>query len=177
MTGRRDPYAILGVSRSATRAEIARAYRRLAKRTHPDVGGTPPTAMQDLNWAWYLLSDPRRRTDWDGSHAPAGTSGSHWSAPVGVPPAAADRTGASRTQGTGSRTDDWRSPPPWTVSGEPWAGAGAPAAARRTGVGCTGMILMAVVLGAFILYGALTSRFPQSIDEPGQTRPAATAAP
>lgn len=37
----RDPRAVLGLSPDATRAEAQRAFRHLAKRTHPDTGGDP----------------------------------------------------------------------------------------------------------------------------------------
>jgi curved DNA-binding protein CbpA len=142
---RRDPYAILGVPRTATRAEIARAFRQLAKRAHPDVGGQGGAGMQELNWAWNLLSDPRRRTSWDATHAPPGATGSHWTPP---PP-------ASRGQPT-QPADDWRSPPPWTVSGESWAGDGAPVIGRRAGLGCTVILLVILVMSVFVLFAGLT---------------------
>jgi curved DNA-binding protein CbpA len=162
---RRDPYAILGVPRGAGRDEVASAFRRLAKRTHPDVGGQAPSEMQDLNWAWNLLSNPARRADWDRSHATPGMAGNHWSAggnPVSPPP-----PGAA----------EWRSPPPWTVSGEPWAGAGAPVVAQRTGIGCVGLLFAALVMAAFIMFGALTSRFPASVDEPATESEAQSTQP
>ena len=67
-----DPYAVLGVARSATRLEIASVYRRLAKRWHPDAIG-PATAeqahsMARINEAWRILSDSGRRASWDESH-------------------------------------------------------------------------------------------------------------
>ena len=37
----RDPYSVLGISRSATKSEIQKAYRKLAKKYHPDVSDDP----------------------------------------------------------------------------------------------------------------------------------------
>jgi curved DNA-binding protein len=56
-----DPYSILGVPRTASREEIARAYRRLAKDHHPDAGAAPNPTMSRINDAWHTLSDPARR--------------------------------------------------------------------------------------------------------------------
>jgi hypothetical protein len=68
-----DPYATLGVSRTASLLEIARARRRLAKRYHPDLGGSDDALarMQAINAAWDLLSDPVARRSWDSAHAGA----------------------------------------------------------------------------------------------------------
>lgn len=63
-----DPYAILGVPRTATREEIARAYRRLAKRHHPDAGAPPSPTMARINEAWYVLGSTTRRARWDAEH-------------------------------------------------------------------------------------------------------------
>jgi DnaJ domain len=63
-----DPYTILGVARTASRDEIARAYRALAKRHHPDAGATPSAAMARINEAWHVLSDTTRRARWDRLH-------------------------------------------------------------------------------------------------------------
>ena len=70
-----DPYAVLGVARTATREEIARAYRTLAKRHHPDAGASPTAEMARFNEAWYVLSDPARRAAWDAQHT---TTTQHW---------------------------------------------------------------------------------------------------
>lgn len=74
-----DPYAILGVARTATRDEIARAYRRLAKQHHPDAGGPPSPEMARINRAWDILSDPTERARWDSRHGGA-YARPHWTA-------------------------------------------------------------------------------------------------
>lgn len=62
-----DPYATLGIPVSASRAEAARAHRRLAKRFHPDRNAGPAAAdrMRRINEAWHILSDPARRSRYD----------------------------------------------------------------------------------------------------------------
>jgi curved DNA-binding protein CbpA len=76
-----DPYAILGVSRDATPLQVARAYRRLAKRFHPDLhpGEDLSEHMRRVNDAWRILSSTSRRTEYDAAHPAAGTPASgHW---------------------------------------------------------------------------------------------------
>ena len=75
-----DPYRTLGVDRTATREEIARAYRRLAKLHHPDAGAQPSATMARINEAWYVLSDRTRRARWDLVHGVVAPP--HWSAPA-----------------------------------------------------------------------------------------------
>jgi len=66
-TAERDFYVILGVERSASDAEIKRAYRKLAQKWHPDVN-TDPAAQErfkEINEAYQVLSDPDRRSRYD----------------------------------------------------------------------------------------------------------------
>src|ERR1041385_2111859 len=66
---RRDPYIVLGVPRQASGEEIARAYRRAARASHPDSGGAGSTErFQAVSDAYEVLRDPRRRAVCDRSH-------------------------------------------------------------------------------------------------------------
>lgn len=60
------------MSSTASADELRAAYRRLARRLHPDMhGGAPSAAMTALNEAWYVLRDPGRRAVYDASLRPA----------------------------------------------------------------------------------------------------------
>lgn len=58
-----DPYTVLGVSRSASENEIKSAYRRLARRYHPDVNTHPAAARKfaQINEAYHVLIDSKHR--------------------------------------------------------------------------------------------------------------------
>jgi hypothetical protein len=63
----RDPYAVLGVPRSATSEEIKALYRRLAKSLHPDGNNDPKAAAAfgELNAAYEILGDEDKRKAFD----------------------------------------------------------------------------------------------------------------
>ena len=64
----RDPYDILGVPRSADAAAIKSAFRRLAKKLHPDANTSDPKAAQrfgELNTAYEILGDDAKRKAFD----------------------------------------------------------------------------------------------------------------
>jgi curved DNA-binding protein CbpA len=66
----RDPYVVLGVPRQASPDEVARAYRRAARATHPDGGGAGAGAepFQAVSDAYDVLRDPGRRAGYDRLH-------------------------------------------------------------------------------------------------------------
>ena len=66
-TTERDFYQVLGVERTASDAEIKRAFRKLAQQWHPDVN-TEPAAQErfkEINEAYQVLSDPEQRSRYD----------------------------------------------------------------------------------------------------------------
>jgi len=62
--GNLNPYVTLGVAREATPAQIKAAYRKLAKKHHPDAGGNGETFAQ-IAAAFAVLEDPERRHRYD----------------------------------------------------------------------------------------------------------------
>lgn len=63
----RDYYEILGVSRDADKEEIKRAYRKLARKYHPDVNKEPGAeeTFKEINRAYEILSEPEMRARYD----------------------------------------------------------------------------------------------------------------
>jgi curved DNA-binding protein len=75
---RRDPYEVLGVDRGASRQEIQAAYRRLARRYHPDVNADPGAAerFRQINEAYAVLSGAAAGARHDGRTTATDGSGS-----------------------------------------------------------------------------------------------------
>ena len=67
MTPPPDPYKTLQVDSEAETEVIAAAYRRLARKYHPDLaaGDEAPTRMAAINAAWEVIGDPARRAAFD----------------------------------------------------------------------------------------------------------------
>jgi curved DNA-binding protein CbpA len=90
-----DPYLVLGVSPTATQAEITHAYRTRLRAHHPDTRPTPSSQRADEHLrqvlaAYALLRDPARRADYDRATVRAATSppnGSRGPTPADRPPA------------------------------------------------------------------------------------------
>jgi DnaJ-class molecular chaperone len=64
----RDPYQVLGVSKNASAADIKSAYRKLAKKLHPDANKSDPKAaarFSELNAAYEIVGDDAKRKAFD----------------------------------------------------------------------------------------------------------------
>lgn len=64
----RDPYDVLGLSKGASAAEIKNAYRKIAKRLHPDANKHDPRAASrfaELNSAYEILGEEKKRKAFD----------------------------------------------------------------------------------------------------------------
>ena len=160
-----DPYAVLGVPRTATRLEVARAYRALAKRWHPDAGGdaTPEmraNSMARINRAWHILSNPARRAEWDARHGSGPLP--HWGAAPATRGAWAPPRSANQAASPGSRARAGAWAPP--VMERP-----APVEREETSLrdsGWLALVVAALLLVLFIGGVGIVSQMPFNTVEP-----------
>lgn len=97
-----DYYSTLGVNKNATADEIKKAYRKLARKYHPDVNPNDAEAnkkFQQINEANEVLSDPEKRKKYD-------EYGEHWQH--------AEAYEQAKQQRASSQSDDWQQ---YTYSG------------------------------------------------------------
>uniref|UniRef100_UPI003D0AD596 DnaJ domain-containing protein n=1 Tax=Roseibium sp. TaxID=1936156 RepID=UPI003D0AD596 len=64
----RDPYSVLGVAKNASESDIKKAFRKLAKKYHPDQNKDDPGAQQrfsEVNQAYEIVGDKDKRAKFD----------------------------------------------------------------------------------------------------------------
>lgn len=73
----KDYYNVLGVDRRATSDDIKKAFRKLAHKYHPDKGGTDESKFKEITEAYSILSDDKKRREYDtyGQAFPGGGAG------------------------------------------------------------------------------------------------------
>src|SRR5699024_2385537 len=76
---KRDYYDILGLDKNASKDDIKKAYRKLARKYHPDVSKEPNAAekFKEVKEAYEVLSDEQKRAQYD-CFGHAGTQRSQW---------------------------------------------------------------------------------------------------
>jgi DnaJ-class molecular chaperone len=144
----RDPYEVLGVSRTASEPEIKSAFRKLAKKHHPDQNKTDPKAKErfgELNAAYEIVGDKAKRKQYDQGEIDANGKPRFQGFEGGFHPGAAGRAGPGGGPFGAGSTRTYR-----------WSGGGA-----ADGDPFASEDILSEILGGFGR-GARTSRGPQA---------------
>jgi len=104
-----DPYKILQVDSEAEDEVIKAAYRRLARKYHPDLAETPDAAarMASINAAWEMIGDPASRAAYDRVKAADRVTAANPPAPSTTAPPGADRPPTPPTPPPEVVSRDW----------------------------------------------------------------------
>ena len=102
MATTKDYYNVLGVDKKATPDDIKKAFRKLAHKYHPDKGGTDEAKFKEITEAYSVLSDDKKRREYDTyGQAFAGSTGSRQAGGQGNPFGGFDFNGFQQGFGNG----------------------------------------------------------------------------
>src|SRR5215213_7158743 len=94
----KDYYAVLGVPETASQKDITKAYRKLARETHPDANPGSEERFKEVSAAYDVIGDPEKRKEYDEVRK-LGPVGAGFGGPGGGP-------GAGPFAGGGFRVED-----------------------------------------------------------------------